>query len=87
MIGWALAAYFVFALETTQTALTGADAYFWFVNGFGNFAQLHDSHFAPIDIPLMSWLISLIVHMYFNYRIWTLLRNVWLCSAIAVVCI
>ncbi|KAI0258748.1 hypothetical protein BC834DRAFT_974856 [Gloeopeniophorella convolvens] len=28
--------YSVFILETVQTALTGADAYYWFISGFGN---------------------------------------------------
>jgi len=74
-------------LETTQTALTGADAYFWLVNGFGDLSELQKSHFSPIDVPIMAAVISFIVQMYFNYRIWTLIRNVWLCSVIAVVCV
>ncbi|KAH8995366.1 hypothetical protein EDB92DRAFT_1970630 [Lactarius akahatsu] len=76
--------YFVFALETTQTAMTGADGYFWFVGGFGDFERLKNSHFAPIDVPIMTTFISFIVQMYFCYRIWTLTRNVWLCSIITV---
>ncbi|KAI9446122.1 hypothetical protein H4582DRAFT_531261 [Lactarius indigo] len=76
--------YFVFALETTQTALTGADVYFWFVGGFGDFERLKNSHYAPIDIPLTSTVISLLVQMYFCYRIWTLTKNVSLCGVITV---
>ncbi|KAH9066321.1 hypothetical protein EDB87DRAFT_707940 [Lactarius vividus] len=76
--------YFVFALETTQTALTAADVYYWFVGGFGDFERLKNSHFAPIDIPIMSTVISFMVQMYFCYRIWTLTRNVWLCSVITI---
>ncbi|KAH9035499.1 hypothetical protein EDB85DRAFT_864416 [Lactarius pseudohatsudake] len=76
--------YFVFALETAQTALTGADGYFWFVGGFGDFSRLKNSHFAPIDVPIMTTFIAFMVQMYFCYRIWTLTRNVWLCSIITV---
>ncbi|KAH9071164.1 hypothetical protein EDB83DRAFT_2673882 [Lactarius deliciosus] len=76
--------YFVFALETTQTALTGADGFFWFVGGFGDFERLKNSHFAPIDVPIMTTFIAFMVQIYFCYRIWTLTRNVWLCSIITV---
>ncbi|KAI9454999.1 hypothetical protein BJY52DRAFT_692047 [Lactarius psammicola] len=76
--------YFVFAVETTQTALTGADAYYWFVGEFGSLDRLKDSHFAPIDIPIISAVISLMVQMYFCYRLWTLTKNVWLCAVITV---
>jgi hypothetical protein len=79
-----LLVYFVFALETTQTALTGADVHYWFVRGFGNIEALHSSHYAPIDIPIMSSIISLTIQSYFCYRIWTLARNLWLCLLITV---
>lgn len=79
-------AYFVFLLETAQTALTGADVHYWFINGFGNEEQLKDSHFAPIDIAIMHSIISLIVQEYFCYRIWTLNRRLsWFCVIIAIV--
>jgi hypothetical protein len=32
--------YFVFLLETVQTALTGADVYYWFAVGFGDLEGL-----------------------------------------------
>ncbi|KAH8984013.1 hypothetical protein EDB92DRAFT_1888488 [Lactarius akahatsu] len=59
-------AYFVFLLETAQTALTGADVYYWF-----------NSHFAPIDIPIITAVISFIVQG----------QSSWICWIIAVVCI
>jgi len=74
--------YFIFVVETTQTALTGADVHYWFISGFGNIEQLHMSHYAPLDIPIMSSVISFTIQSYFCYRIWTLARNVWLCSLI-----
>ncbi|KAN0140960.1 hypothetical protein V8E53_001404 [Lactarius tabidus] len=76
--------YFVFVLETTQTALSGADVHYWFIRGFGNIELLQSSHYAPIDIPIIGAVISLAVQLYFCYRIWTLSKNVWLCSLIAV---
>jgi hypothetical protein len=79
-------ANFVFLLETVQTALTGADVHYWFINGFGNVEQLKNSHYAPIDIAIMHSIISLIVQEYFCYRIWTLNRRLlWFCVIIAIV--
>ncbi|KAH9071035.1 hypothetical protein EDB83DRAFT_2517615 [Lactarius deliciosus] len=63
-------AYFVFVLETVQTALTGADMYYWFIADFGNVERLAHSHFAPIDIAIINAIISLVVQGYFCYRIW-----------------
>ncbi|KAH9070718.1 hypothetical protein EDB83DRAFT_359936 [Lactarius deliciosus] len=74
--------YFVFVLETAQTALTGVDIYYWFVDGFGDAERLARSHFSPIDSPIMTAVISLIVQGYFCFRIWTLKRSLWLCCAI-----
>ena len=35
----------------------------------------------------MGGVIALTVQLYFCYRIWTLSRNVWLCSLIIAVCV
>ncbi|KAJ3863459.1 hypothetical protein EV359DRAFT_64797 [Lentinula novae-zelandiae] len=48
-------------LETAQTALTGADMYYWFVTGYGNLSRFTKSYLSPIDIPLFAAIISLIV--------------------------
>ncbi|KAI0253513.1 hypothetical protein BJV78DRAFT_182548 [Lactifluus subvellereus] len=79
-----LLAYFVFLLETAQTALTGADAYYWFMAGFGDLGSLMKPWFARIDIAVMDGVISFIVQVFFGYRIWTLNRRLWwLCLIIA----
>ncbi|KAI0293481.1 hypothetical protein B0F90DRAFT_1399316 [Multifurca ochricompacta] len=79
-------AYFVFLLETVQTALTGADIYYWFMVGFGDLEGLRNSRFSPIDTPTMDAFISLIVQAFFCYRIWTLNKRLWwLCLIISVV--
>ncbi|KAH8984046.1 hypothetical protein EDB92DRAFT_2036814 [Lactarius akahatsu] len=78
-------AYFIFVLETVQTALTGADIYYWFVTGFGNVERLGNSHFTPVDAPIMTAVSSLTVQGYFCYRIWMLMnRRSWICWIIAV---
>ena len=79
-------AYFAFLLETVQTALTGADVYYWFIEGFGNIERLKDSHFTPIDIPIFHGIMAFVVQGYFCYRIWTLnRRSLKLCIVIALV--
>jgi len=81
-------AYFVFLLETAQTALTGADIYYWFIAGFGELDSLRNNWFSPIDIVIMDGLISLITQLFFCYRIWILnKRLLWFCVVIAILSI
>ncbi|KAH9064367.1 hypothetical protein EDB87DRAFT_1598574 [Lactarius vividus] len=62
----------VFLIESLQTALTGADLYYWFVSGFGNLERLTSPYASPFDV-------SLIVQFFFVYRIWVLSgRTSWL---------
>jgi hypothetical protein len=78
--------YFVLLLETVQTALTGADVYHWFIVGFGDLEGLKKSQFSPIDAPTMDAFISLIVQVFFCYRIWTLSKRLWwLCIVVIIV--
>ena len=73
-------------METVQTALTGADVYYWFVQGFGNMERLTEAHFAPIDIPIIHAIVAPLVKGYFCYRIWTLNKRLLnLCIVIALV--
>jgi hypothetical protein len=79
--------FFVFLVETAQTSLTAADLYYWFMAGFGDLeGMLANTRFAPIDVPMIAGIISLIVQLFFCYRIYTLnKRLLWLCTVIAVV--
>jgi len=70
-------AYFVFLVETVQTALTGADVYYWFMAGFGDLSRLEKSNFSAIDSPTLDAIISFIVQGFFCYRIWTLNKKAW----------
>jgi len=79
--------YFIFALETVQTALNGADVYYWFISGYGQVDSFQHPHYITIDLPILGSISSLIVQCYFCYRIWTLSRNLWLCLVIIVVCV
>jgi hypothetical protein len=78
--------FFVFIFETVQTALTGADVYYWFIAGFDVFENPRDFEFSLIDIAMMGGIISLVVQSFFCYRIYTLNKRLWwLCTVIAVV--
>jgi hypothetical protein len=77
---------FIFLFETVQTALTGADVYFWFMAGFGDLKKLKKNWFSLIDIAMMGGISSLVVQLFFCYRIYTLNKRLWwLCTIIAVV--
>jgi len=88
-----LLVYSVFLVETLQTALTGADLYYWFVSGFGNLDHLASPYLSALDVPIISSVISLTVQLFFVYRIWVLSgRSSWflcliicLCSAVVAV--
>ena len=79
--------YGVFLLETVQTALSGADLYYWFASGFGNIKHLISPFASFIDLPIMGSMVSLIVQFFFVYRIGVLSekRLRWLCLIICLV--
>ncbi|KAH9035705.1 hypothetical protein EDB84DRAFT_1215950 [Lactarius hengduanensis] len=70
-----LLVYSVFLVETVQTALTGADLYYWFVSGFGKMDHLAAPYESPFDVPIIGAIIALIVQCFFVYRIWVLSRR------------
>jgi len=79
--------YGVFLIETVQTALNGADLYYWFASGFGNFEHLTSPYAVPFDVPMIESLVSLTVQFFFMYRILVLSkkRAWWLCVFILLV--
>jgi hypothetical protein len=62
----------IFIIETLQTALSGADVYYWFVSGYGNLNHLASPYAMPFDIPIIGAVVSLSVQFFFVYRIWVL---------------
>ena len=79
--------YGIFSLETVQTALSGADLYYWFAVGFGNVFQLTMPFASFVDVPIMGSVVSLSVQFFFVYRILVLSekRSWWLCVVICLV--
>ena len=82
-----VAVYSVFFLETLQTALSGADLYYWFVSGFGNMNHLASPYASAFDVPIIGSVVSLSVQYFFVYRIWVLGKREtwWLCFIICLV--
>jgi hypothetical protein len=79
--------YIIFFLESVQTALSGADIYYWFAAGFGNEVQLVRSFASFFDLQILGSVVSLSVQFFFVYRIWVLSekRSRWLCIIICLV--
>ncbi|TFK32638.1 hypothetical protein BDQ12DRAFT_692246 [Crucibulum laeve] len=74
----------IYVLETVQVCLSAADIYFWFGTGYGNVLQLDKPHISPFDTPIMCAVVSLIVQLWFCYRIWILDNSmVWVSGIIA----
>jgi hypothetical protein len=70
--------YSIFFLETIQTALSGADLYYWFASGFGDVERLTSPYASAFDVPIMGSVVSLTVQFFFVYRIWVLSKKRWL---------
>ncbi|KAH9969367.1 hypothetical protein BGW80DRAFT_630096 [Lactifluus volemus] len=79
--------YGVFLLETLQTALSGADIYYWFVSGFGNMDHLTSPYASAFDVPIIGAVVSLTVQFFFAYRIWVLgKKESWWLSLLICLC-
>ncbi|KAH9039094.1 hypothetical protein EDB85DRAFT_2084857 [Lactarius pseudohatsudake] len=73
----------LFIIETLQTALSGADLYYWFASGFGDMTHLASPYASAFDVPIMGAIVSLAVQVYFAYRVWVLgNKKHWWFSAI-----
>jgi hypothetical protein len=79
--------YAVFFLETLQTALSGADLYYWFASGFGNMDHLIRPYASAFDVPIIGAMVSVAVQYFFAYRVWVFSdkKSWWLCLIICVV--
>jgi hypothetical protein len=77
----------IFFLETLQTALSGADLYYWFVTGYGDVEHLTAPYATPFDVPITEAVVSLSVQFFFAFRIWVLSmkRSWWLSLIICLV--
>jgi hypothetical protein len=79
--------YTVFVLETVQTALSGADMYYWFASGYGDMNHLASPFASTFDIPLIESLVSGMVQFFYAYRVWMLSnkQSRWFCLLICLV--
>ncbi|KAK7459663.1 hypothetical protein VKT23_009644 [Stygiomarasmius scandens] len=75
--------YGLFVLDILQTVLVTADAFHWFVFGFGNMDQLDDTFLNSWDVPLLDSVISLIVQCFYSWRIFILTKS-WILPVIIV---
>ncbi|KIY46446.1 hypothetical protein FISHEDRAFT_75636 [Fistulina hepatica ATCC 64428] len=65
----------LFCLETAQTALIMYDALKAFALVFGDVTQLNKVHSAWMNIPIMTGVVSSLVHLFFCWRIYSLSKN------------
>ena len=79
--------YTVFFLETVQTALSGADLFYWFAAGYGDITHLSSPFASSYDIPVIEAIVSVIVQFFYAYRVWVLSnkRAWWFCVVICLV--
>ncbi|KAF8193870.1 hypothetical protein K438DRAFT_1490563, partial [Mycena galopus ATCC 62051] len=61
--------YGLVLLDILQTVMITADAFHWFVYGFGNMAQLDQTFLNSFDVPLLDAIISLVVQAFYCWRI------------------
>jgi hypothetical protein len=79
--------YAVFFLEIVQTVLGGVDLFYWFASGYGDLNHLNDPYASTFDIPILGSMVSLIVQVFYAYRVWVLSnkKSRWLCLLICLV--
>ncbi|KAJ7728049.1 hypothetical protein B0H16DRAFT_1470641 [Mycena metata] len=68
--------YALAVLDILQTVMVTADAFHWFVYGFGNPIQLDEPFFNSWDVPVLDSIISLIVQAFYCWRIYFLRKGV-----------
>jgi len=63
-------------LDILQTVMITADAFHWFVYGFGNMAQLDETFLNSWDVPFLDSIISLVVQAFYCWRIYFLRKTI-----------
>ncbi|KAG6916857.1 hypothetical protein DXG01_004838, partial [Tephrocybe rancida] len=77
--------YGLFILDTLQSVLGTADAFFWLAKGFGNMNMLADPYISPFDQPMLDGIIAFIVQTFFCWRLWVLQKSWWLPVSVFVI--
>jgi len=79
--------YTIFLLDTLQTCLTGADAFYWFCSGFGNLNHLSNVYLSFFDTPMLGSLMAVIVQSFFCYRIKVLGKSIIIPTVLWLLCL
>ncbi|KAJ7034463.1 hypothetical protein C8F04DRAFT_573848 [Mycena alexandri] len=62
-------------LDVLQTVMVTADAFHWFVYGFGNMSQLDEPFLNSWDVPVIDAVVSLVVQTFYCWRIYVLCKS------------
>ncbi|KAJ7729929.1 hypothetical protein B0H16DRAFT_1775434 [Mycena metata] len=62
-------------LDVLQTVMVTADAFHWFVYGFGNMTQLDETFLNSWDVPVIDAVVSLVVQTFYCWRIYFLCKT------------
>jgi hypothetical protein len=62
-------------LDVLQTVMITADAFHWFVYGFGNMERLDEPFLNSWDVPVLDSIISLVVQAFYCWRIYFLRKT------------
>jgi len=62
-------------LDSVQTILTTADAFHWFVYGFGNLETLDSTFLNPWDLVMLDSIIGFIGQLFYCWRIYVLRKT------------
>ncbi|KDR69652.1 hypothetical protein GALMADRAFT_28460, partial [Galerina marginata CBS 339.88] len=76
--------YGVYLLECMQTGMASAEMFHWFSHGWGRLDILQQPYTNPFSEPIIDGIVSLIVQLYFIWRIWMLGRSKILVVIIAI---
>jgi len=68
--------YVLALLDIMQTVMVTADAFHWFVYGFSNPIQLDEPFLNSWDVPVLDSVISLVVQVFYCWRIYVLRKGV-----------
>ncbi|KAJ7195740.1 hypothetical protein B0H12DRAFT_666167 [Mycena haematopus] len=72
-------------LDILQTTMITADAFHWFVYGFGNMSRLDQTFLNSWDVPVLDAVISLVVQAFYCWRIHFIRQSVVVPALILVV--
>ncbi|EIW76919.1 hypothetical protein CONPUDRAFT_63194, partial [Coniophora puteana RWD-64-598 SS2] len=77
--------YALYLWETVQTLLMTSDAFGWFVKNLGNPASLVEYRLSWFNVPVMTGAVSMVVQLFFSWRVWILGKLWFLSGGIALV--